>query len=303
MINAFAEKVPWLVGGSADLAPSTNTLIKNSKYFAKGEYANRNIAYGVREHGMCGISNGLAVHGGVRPFAATFFVFTDYARPSLRLASLMELPVIYVMTHDSIGLGEDGPTHQPIEHLASLRAMPHMCVIRPADANETAYAWRAAMMRKEGPTILVLTRQNLAIFDRDKLAGAEGLFKGAYIISKEQGETPQVILIASGSEVQLIIEAQEALSKQGIDARCVSMPSWELFEEQSEKYKNEVLPPKVTARLSVEAGSPFGWCKWVGEKGDIIGINKFGASAPYKENFKHYGFTVENIIQKTKKLL
>jgi len=301
VINAFANKVPWLVGGSGDLAPSTNTLIKESGYLAKGQYANRNIAYGIREHGMCGISNGLIVHGGVRPFAATFFVFTDYARPSIRLASLMELPVIYVMTHDSIGLGEDGPTHQPIEHLASLRAMPHMCIIRPADANEVSYAWRAAIMRKEGPTMLVLTRQSLPIFDRDKLASAEGVLRGAYVISKEQGENPDIILIASGSEVQLIIEAQKELLNEGIDSRCVSMPSWELFEAQSENYRDEVLPPNVTTRLSVEAGSPLGWCKWVGEKGDVIGITTYGTSAPYKENFKHYGFTVENIISKAKK--
>lgn len=303
VINAFAEKVPWVVGGSADLAPSTDTLMKKSDYIAKGKYHNRNIAYGVREHGMCGISNGLMVHGGLRPFAATFFIFTDYGRPSIRLASLMEIPVIYVMTHDSIGLGEDGPTHQPIEHLASLRAMPHMCVIRPADANEVSYAWRAALMRKEGPTMLVLTRQKLPIFDRNKLAGAEGVLRGAYIISKEQGENPDMILIASGSEVQLILEAQKELLKEGINARCVSMPSWELFEAQSENYRNEILLPNVTARLAVEAGSPLGWSKWVGEKGDTIGITKYGSSAPYKENFKHYGFTVENIISKTKKLI
>lgn len=303
VINGFAGRVPWLVGGSADLAPSTNTLIKESKYFAKGNCHNRNIAYGVREHGMCGINNGIMLHGGLRPFGATFFIFTDYARPAIRLSALMELPVIYVMTHDSIGLGEDGPTHQPVEHLASLRAMPHMCVVRPADANEASYAWRAAMMRKQGPTMLVLTRQNLPILDRKKYAPAEGLLRGAYIISKENGDKSEVILIASGSEVQLILEAQKTLWNEGIDARCVSMPSWELFQGQSDDYKNEVLPPTVSARLAVEAGSPMGWSNWVGEKGDVIGITKYGASAPYKENFKHYGFTSENVVSKAKELL
>ncbi|MCI0691892.1 transketolase [candidate division KSB1 bacterium] len=303
VINAFANSVPWLMGGSADLAPSTNTLIKSSKYFAKDHYANRNLAWGIREHAMCGASSGMALHGGVRPFAATFFVFTDYARPAIRLAALMELPVIYIMTHDSIGLGEDGPTHQPIEHLTSLRAMPHLCLIRPADANETAYAWRAAMRRKKGPTMLVLTRQGLPIFDRSKLAGAEGVLQGAYVLSKEKSDTPEIVLIASGSEVQLILAAQEKLATDGIQARVVSMPSWELFLEQSQSYRDEVLPPKVKARLAVEAGAPLGWRDWVGEAGEVIGITKYGASAPYKENFKQYGFTVENVVSTAKKLL
>ena len=303
VINAFASKVPWLIGGSADLSPSTNTLIKKSDYFAKGNYQNRNIAYGVREHGMCGINNGIVLHGGLRPFGATFFIFTDYARPSIRLASLMEIPVIYVMTHDSIGLGEDGPTHQPIEHLASLRTIPHLCVIRPADANETSYAWRAAMTRLEGPTMLVLTRQSLPIFDRNKYAAAEGLLKGAYIISKEKGDKPDIILIATGSEVQFILEAQKKLSEQNIDARCVSMPSWELFKDQTEEYQEKALPSSVAARLAVEAASPFGWSEWVGEKGGVIGITTYGASAPYKENLKHYGFTVDNIVSKSKNLI
>jgi transketolase len=303
VINAFSEKVPWLVGGSADLAPSTNTLIKKSNYFARGNYQNRNIAYGVREHGMCGINNGIVLHGGLRPFGATFFIFTDYARPAIRLASLMEVPAIYAMTHDSIGLGEDGPTHQPIEHLASLRAMPRLYVIRPGDANETSYAWRAAMMRLEGPTMLVLTRQSLPIFDRNKYAGAEGLLKGAYVISKEKGNKPDIILIASGSEVQFILEAQEKLSEQKIDARCVSMPSWELFKDQSKEYHEKVFPSSIRARLAVEAASPFGWNEWVGEKGEVIGITTYGASAPYKENLKHYGFTVENIVSKSKNLI
>lgn len=303
VLNAFAPKVPWLMGGSADLSPSTNTLIKGPDYFEKGSYANRNVAWGVRELNMCGSSSGMALHGGVRPFASTFFVFTDYARPSIRLASLMELPVIYVMTHDSIGLGEDGPTHQPIEHLASLRAIPSMCVLRPADANEVAYAWRAAMLRKDGPSMLVLTRQSLPIFDRAKLGSAEGVLKGAYVLAKEKGEKPDVILIATGSEVQLILEAQKELDGQDVDARVVSMPSWELFRNQTAEYRERVLPAAVKPRLAVEAGAPLGWHEWVGDRGAVIGITKFGASAPYKENFQHYGFTVDNVVSQAKKLL
>lgn len=303
VINTFADALPWVIGGSADLAPSTNTLIRNSGYFAKGKYENRNIAWGVREHTMCSCSTGMVLHGGVRPFAATFFVFTDYARPAIRLAALMELPVIYVMTHDSIGLGEDGPTHQPIEQLASLRAMPNLCIIRPADANEVVYAWRAALMRKKGPTMLVLTRQKLPIFDMNKVASAKGLLQGAYILSKEKSEKPDILLIASGSEVHLILAAQEKLLVDGIDARVVSMPSWELFKEQPKSYRDEILPPGVKARLAVEAGSPLGWCEWVGTTGDTIGITKFGTSAPYQEIFKHYGFTVENVVTRAKKLL
>lgn len=302
VINAVAPRLPWLMGGSADLEPSTKTKIKSSGYFQKGQYENRNLAWGVREHVMGAASSGMALHGGVRPFAATFFIFSDYARPAIRLACLMELPVIYVMTHDSIGLGEDGPTHQPIEQLASLRAMPHMCVIRPADANEATYAWRAAIRRTEGPSMLVLTRQGVPVFDQSKVAGAEGLYKGAYVISPEQGDAPDALLLASGSEVQLAMEAQEKLRQEGLDARVVSMPSWELFRQQPKSYRDEVLPPEVKVRLAIEAGSPLGWHEWVGDQGDVIGITKFGASAPYKENFKHYGFTVENIATKIKQL-
>jgi transketolase len=302
-LNAIARKVPWLMGGSGDLAPSTKTLIEGSDYLEAGQYQNRNIAWGVREHAMCGCSSGMALHGGVRPYAATFFIFTDYARPSIRLAAMMELPVIYIMTHDSIGLGEDGPTHQPVEHLASFRAMPHMCVIRPADANETVWAWRAAMMRSKGPTMLLLTRQKVPIFDRANLGSAEGLLKGAYILSREPAERPDVILIASGSEVQLILQAQPELEKQGIHTRVVSMPSWELFDQQDEGYRNEVLPPDVTARLAVEAGAALGWCKYVTDRGDTITIDEFGASAPAQELFRHYGFTVENIIDRARALL
>lgn len=303
VLNSFAGRVPWLVGGSGDLAPSTKTLMDVSGYFEKDRYDNRNIAWGIREHAMCGASSGLALHGGVRPFAATFFIFTDYARPSIRLAALMKLPVIYVMTHDSIGLGEDGPTHQPVEHLASFRAMPEMCLIRPADANEAAYAWRTAMERTAGPTMLVLSRQKLPIFDRQWLAGAEGLRQGAYILSKEQANIPDVILLASGSEVQLILEAQQELARNDIAARVVSMPSWELFREQPKQYRDQVLPPQVKARLAVEAGAPQGWCEWVGDNGDVIGITRFGASAPGAENFEYYGFTVDNVVKRARKLL
>lgn len=303
VLNSFAPRLPWLLGGSADLAPSTKTLIDDSTYFSQDHYEKRNIAWGVREHAMAACCSGMALHGGIRPYAATFFIFTDYARPAIRLAALMELPVIYVMTHDSIGVGEDGPTHQPIEQLASLRAMPHIWVIRPADANEVAFAWRAAMRRTDGPTMLVLTRQGLPIFDRTKMASAEELFKGGYILSKEKGGTPDIILMASGSEVQLIVEAQATLAREDIDARVVSMPCWELFVEQTQDYRDKVLPPEIEARLAVEAGVPHGWHQWVGDKGDVIGITTFGASAPAKENFKQYGFTIENVIQRAKKLV
>jgi transketolase len=303
VLNTIAVKIPWLFGGSADLAPSTKTLIGDSSYFAKGNYERRNIAWGVREHAMAACCSGMALHGGIRPYAATFFIFTDYARPAIRLAALMELPVIYVMTHDSIGVGEDGPTHQPIEQLASLRAMPNICVIRPADANEVAYGWRAAMNRKDGPTMLVLTRQGLPIFDRTELAGPEGLLLGGYILSKEQGAVPDIILMATGSEVQLIVEAQKTLASEGIDARVVSMPCWEFFLKQTKTYRDEVLPPGIKARLAVEAGVPMGWRQWVGDEGDIIGIITFGASAPAKENFSQYGFTVENVAGRAKKLV
>jgi transketolase len=303
VLNSIADKVPWLLGGSGDLSPSTKTLIKDSGYFEKGRYANRNLAWGIREHAMCGCSSGMALHGGLRPYAATFFVFSDYARPSIRLAALMKLPVIYVMTHDSIGLGEDGPTHQPIEHLASFRAMPNICVIRPCDANEAAYAWRAALLRQTGPTMLVLSRQGLPVLDRTQVGGEEGLFQGAYILAKERGQTPDIILIAGGSEVHLILQAREKLLASGIDARAVSMPSWELFGEQPRSYREEVLPPGVKKRLAVEMGSEFGWREWVGDEGDIIGITRFGASAPAKEVLNHYGFTVENIVERAGRLL
>jgi transketolase len=303
VLNAIAPEIPWLIGGSADLSPSTKTLIKDSGYFARDDYAQRNIAWGIREFGMSAALSGMTAHGGIRSYGSTFFVFTDYARPAIRLAALMHLPVIYIMTHDSIGVGEDGPTHQPVEHLASFRLVPGVCVIRPADANETAQAWKAALMRADGPTMIVLTRQGLPVLDQEKFASAEGLLKGAYILQKEKGGKPDLILIATGSEVQLVLEAQKTLTAEGIDARVVSMPSWELFENQSEAYRNSVLPPEVTARLAVEAGSPFGWERWVGEKGAVIAIDRFGASAPAEKVFAHYGFTVDNVIEKARELI
>ncbi len=302
VINKLSAKMPWMVGGSADLGESTQTIIKSSDYYAKGKYGNRNMAWGVREHNMCAASSGMMLHGGVRPFASTYFIFTDYAKPAIRLACIMKLPVIYVMTHDSIGLGEDGKTHQPVEQLITFRATPNMVIIRPADANEAVYAWQAAIKRKDGPTMLVLSRQKLPVFDRDVVATADGLLKGAYILSREQ-KTADIILIATGSEVQLILESQKKLLKDGIDARVVSMPCWELFREQPEGYRNEILPPEIVNRMAVEAAAPYGWDEWVGDKGVVIGMTDFGASAPYKDLFKHYGFTVENIIATTKKML
>jgi transketolase len=303
VLEALAGRVPALMGGSGDLAPSTKTLLPKTGYFGKGGYAERNIAWGVREHAMAACCSGMALHGGVRPYGATFLIFTDYARPALRLAALMELPVIYVMTHDSIGVGEDGPTHQPVEHLAALRAIPYLCVIRPADANEVAYAWRAALARRRGPTMLVLTRQNLPILDRNTVAGAEGVLRGAYVLAREKGAVPDLVLIASGSEVELILAAREELAARGIDARAVSMPSWELFREQPQEYRDQVLPPPVKARLAVEAAVPMGWHAWVGDGGDIIGMTRFGASAPAKENFKRLGFTVDHVVERATRLV
>ncbi len=302
VLNSIAGKISWLMGGSGDLAPSTETLIKDTGDFEKGSYHNRNIHWGIREHLMCAASSGMALHGGIRPYAATFLIFTDYARPAIRLAAMTGLPVIYVMTHDSIGLGEDGPTHQPVEHLASLRAMPNMCLIRPADANEVAYAWRAAISRTDGPTMLALSRQALPIFDRTKFASAEGVLRGAYVLSKEKGDRPDIILMASGSEVQLVLEAQSRLNEDGVNARTVSMPSFELFRAQPAAYRDEVLPPTVKARLAIEAGTTFGWREWV-DHGEVIGVDRYGASAPYQENFRHLGLTVDEVVEKAKRVL
>lgn len=303
VINAIADVVPTFLGGSADLAPSTKTLIKSSDYFTRDNPTGRNIAWGVREHGMCAASNGMLLHGGVRPFASTFFIFTDYARPAIRLAALMGIPVIFVMTHDSIGLGGDGPTHQPVEHLASLRAMPNMVVIRPGDANETVYAWRAAMERLDGPTMLVLSRQNVPTLDRGRFAAADGTLKGAYVLAKEKGSKPDIILIATGSEVALALKARDKLSGEGIDTRVVSMPSWELFGKQPDDYRESVLPSAVTKRVAIEAGSPQGWCRWLGNNGCMVGVTTFGASAEDKDIFENYGFTVDNVVSHVKKMM
>jgi len=296
--NAVAAKVPWLLGGSADLYPSTKTLIKDGGDFEKGSYAGRNFHFGIREHAMGSIVSGMALSC-LRPYGATFFIFSDYMRPTLRLAAMMELPVIYIYTHDSIGLGEDGPTHQPIEHLMSIRAIPHMILIRPADANEVAEAWRVIMPLKKNPVCLVLTRQGVPTFDRSKYASAAGVAQGAYVLA-DSGGTPEVILIGTGSEVQLCVGAYEKLTADGVKARVVSMPSWELFRQQSDAYKNEVLPPAVKARVSVEAGTTFGWREHVGPYGEMLGRDDFGASAPYKTILEHFGFTVDNVVAKAR---
>ncbi|MBN1561288.1 transketolase, partial [candidate division KSB1 bacterium] len=303
VLNAIAARVPCLVGGSADLNPSTMTYLKSSGYFAKGVPENRNVPWGVREFAMAAAVSGMALHGGIRPFASTFFVFTDYARPAMRLAALMKLPVIYVMTHDSIGVGEDGPTHQPVEHLTALRVIPNMTVIRPMDANETVEAWRVAMQHRDGPVVIVLTRQGLPIVDRGQFAPASGLARGAYVLSPEKGAAPDVILIASGSEVQYVLEAQRALLQEEIDARVVSMPSWELFRRQGDAYKESVLPAAVKKRLSIEAGVTLGWREWIGDQGIAIGMDQFGVSGPYKKVFLHFGFSTENVVVRVKSML
>jgi transketolase len=298
VINAIAPRLPLLIGGSADLAPSTKTLIKDAGDFGAGQYENRNFHFGVREHAMGGILNGMALHGGVVPYGATFLVFSDYMRPTIRLAAMMGLKVIYVFTHDSIGLGEDGPTHQPIEHLASLRAIPGLTVLRPADANETAEAWRYALEQKDGPVALALTRQNLPTLDRDKYAPTHGLSRGAYILSDTEGGKPEVILIASGSEVHVALEGAEKLREKGINGRVVNMASWELFDKQPDDYRNRLLPPKVTTRVAIEAGVTQGWHRYAGDRGEVIGIDRFGASAPYKVLFEKFGLTADRLAEK-----
>jgi len=300
-INGLAEKMPFLIGGSADLAPSNNTEIKGAGSWLPGQSA-RNIHYGIREHAMGSIMNGLCHTPGLIPFAGTFFVFADYMRPAIRMAALMGLAPIYVMTHDSIGLGEDGPTHQPVEHLASLRAMPNLAVIRPADANETIEAWKVAIANRKGPTMLVLSRQGLPTVDRSQFAAAAGVQKGGYVLSPETGEL-QLILLASGSEVQHAMAAQKTLQADGIGTRVVSMPCWELFAAQDAAYREQVLPAVCTKRVSMEAGSTFGWERYVGLQGKIIGMDEFGASAPASELMQHFGFTAENMVAVAKELL
>jgi len=318
VINAIASKLPSLIGGSADLNPSTQTLIKNAGDFQSSDfkpldaqgatnggwsYQGRNLHFGVREHAMGAIANGMAVHGGIIPYTATFFVFSDYMRPPIRLAALMELGVIFVFTHDSIGVGEDGPTHQPIEQLAALRAIPGLTVIRPCDANETAVAWRAAVESRHRPVALVFSRQDLPVLDRARCSPAEGLLRGAYVLLDAPENKPDIILIASGSEVSLSLAAQQILSEKGVAARVVSMPSWDLFDAQPKEYRDQVLPPSVRARLAIEAGVAQGWHKYVGDSGDVVCLDHFGASAPGKVAFEKFGFTVDNVVARALNLV
>jgi transketolase len=318
VINAIASHLPFLIGGSADLNPSTNTPLKGKGNFqcpglgdetvqgtisGSWGYEGANIAFGVREHGMGSILNGIALHGGLIPFGSTFLIFSDYMRPPMRLAALMKLHVIYIFTHDSIGLGEDGPTHQPVEQLSNLRAIPGLTVIRPADANETAEAWRVAIQHRQGPVAIILTRQNLPVIDRNKYRPAIGLRRGAYILADSPLGKPEVMLIATGSEVHLALDVYEKLQAEGIGSRVIGVPSWEFFENQPEDYRHEVLPPNMTARISIEAGVTHGWHKYVGLEGDTIGVDHFGASAPGNVLFKEFGFTSENILSRVKALL
>ncbi len=301
VLNQIAKRLPWLVGGSADLAPSTLTLMEGCGDFEAGSHGGRNLHFGIREHAMGAIINGMAL-AGLRSFGATFFVFADYMRPSIRLAALMGLPVFYVFSHDSIGVGEDGPTHQPIEHLASLRAIPNLTVIRPGDANEVIEAYRSVILNTKGPTALVLSRQNLPTLDRNQYAPAAGTQKGGYVLVDAADGKPEVILIGTGSELSLCVSAYEKLTAEGIKARVVSMPSWELFDAQSQTYRDSVLPPDVKSRVAVELGIDQGWCKYIGRCGRFLGINHFGASAPVGVLLEQYGFTVENLVKLAKEV-
>jgi transketolase len=318
VLSALAAKLPTLIGGSADLNPSTFTVLANLGDFecpqrtfsdrqgsAGGDwsYAGRNIHFGVREHAMGAACNGMAAHGGIIPFGSTFLIFSDYLRPSIRLAALMELGVIYVFTHDSIGVGEDGPTHQPVEQLAALRAIPRLIVIRPGDANETAVAWRVAIESRACPVALALTRQNVPTLDRSRFAAANGLRKGAYVLAEAPRGQPDLILIGTGSELSLVVAAQEKLAGQNIQARVVSMPSWELFDQQPQAYRDAVLPPSVRARLAVEAALPQGWHRYVGDRGDVLGVERFGASAPGNVVMEKFGFTIGHVVERAVALL
>jgi transketolase len=304
VLNVVAQNIPWLIGGSADLATSNKTTLKfdGAGDFKAGNFGGRNLHFGVREHGMGAALNGMVLSK-LRAFGATFFNFTDYMRPSMRLAAIMEIPTIYILTHDSIGLGEDGPTHQPIEQLASLRAMPGMVTMRPGDANEVVEAWKVILQLKHEPVALVLTRQALPTIDRAKYAPASGVAKGAYILGDAQGGKPELILMGTGSELSLCVDAYEKLTAEGIKARVVSMPSWEIFEQQDESYRQCVFPADVRARVSVEADSVFGWERYVGLDGAIIGMTTFGASAPAKDLFKKFGFSTDHVIQVAKEVL
>jgi transketolase len=318
VMNAIAARLPAMTGGSADLDPSTKTALKGLGDFnapiAPGEdtqgsggggwsHAGRNLHFGVREHAMGAIVNGMAAHGGFIVYGATFLIFSDYMRPAIRLAALMGLHVVHVFTHDSIALGEDGSTHQPVEQLAGLRAIPGVTVIRPADANETAVAWKVAVESRDRPVLLLLSRQDLATLDRCRFASAEGLRRGAYVLSDAKEHPLELILIASGSEVGLIMTAAERLQDEGIGVRCVSMPSWDLFDAQPRSYRDEVLPPRVPARLSVELGVSQGWQHYIGERGDMIAVERFGASAPAETLLRECGFTVDNVVARARTLV
>ena len=303
MLAAVSPRVPHLIGGDADLAPSTKTLVKTAGSFQRATPEGRHLHFGVREHAMGSIANGITYHGGLHIFCGTFFVFSDYMRPAVRLAALSELPVIYVWTHDSIAVGEDGPTHEPVEHLAALRAMPNLVVIRPADAAETVVAWQVALARRHGPTALVLTRQKVPVLDRAVYPPADGLRRGAYVLADAPGGAPDLMLIGTGSEVQLVVAAQAVLAKEGVRVRAVSMPSWELFEAEPADYRETVLPRAASRRLAVEAGATFGWERWVGSVGAVVGIDRYGASAPGDTVMKELGFTVDHVVARARALL
>jgi transketolase len=303
VLNALAPVLPELMGGSADLTPSNNTKFEGASDFQADNPSGRYVRFGVREHGMAAALNGMALYGGVIPYGGTFLIFSDYARPAIRIAALSHIPSIFVFTHDSVGLGEDGPTHQPIEHLAALRAIPNLLFLRPADANEVTQAWRMALTRKDGPTLLALTRQAVPVFDRNRTAAAAGLARGAYVLANFGKKKPDIILMASGSEVGLIYQAALKLHESGVSVQVVSFPCWSLFEQQSAAYRRSVLPDDVPLRLAVEAGVAQGWQRYVGEKGKVLSIERFGASAPYKTIFEHLGFTVENVAAQAKSLL
>ncbi len=297
VINAIAPRIANLVSGAADLYPSTDAYIKGGGDLKGDNFQARNVHYGIREHGMGSVLNGITLHKGLIAFGSTFLIFYDYMRPPLRLAALMKTPTLMVYTHDSIGLGEDGPTHQPVEMLSGMRSVPNLWAIRPADANETAYAWRAALTRRDGPSCIILSRQKLPIFDRNEVGSAEGVLRGAYILADAEGGEPDVILIGTGAEVQWALQARTALQEQGIKARVVSMPCWELFEEQDQSYRDQVLPPHIKRRVAIEAASPMGWQKWVGDEGSVIAVETFGASAPAEIIFEKYGFSADNVVQ------
>jgi transketolase len=301
VLNAIAPAVPWLMGGAADLSPSTKTDIKDAGSFEANSYDGRNLHFGIREHGMGAAANGMALSY-LRSYTGTFFVFSDYMRPTIRLAAIMQLPTIFVFTHDSIGVGEDGPTHQPIEHLASLRAVPGLDTIRPGDANETAYAWKAALDSHKTPSVLVFSRQPMPTLDRTKYASAEGLLKGGYVVTKDEGE-PDVILIATGTELGLAAAAAEKLAEGGTKARVVSLPSWHRFEIQDQAYKDSVLPPSVTARVAIEMGGELGWDRYVGFKGKTVTMSTFGASAPIAKLADKFGFSVDNVVKVAREVM